>query len=69
MALVRAIAQPAALLALLVAAPAFGAEQGSTQTTAQPHYQLLWVNGKPVCPPGSTLVTQPKLMCVAAQPH
>ena len=69
MALLRVIAQPA-LLALLLAAPAIAAEQGSAQATAQPHYQLLWVNGKPVCPTGSKLVTeQGKLTCVAVQPH
>jgi len=45
---------------------------GSAQT-AQPHYQLLWLNGKPVCPAGSKLVTSSngKLMCVAVPtaPH
>jgi len=74
MAHLRAIPRRILLIApamAFAAAAALGAAQDSGQAT-QPHYQLLWVNGKPVCPPGSKLVTSPQgqPMCVAVQqPH
>ena len=68
----RRILLPAFALAFAATA-ALGASQASNQATAQPRYQLLWLNGKPMCPAGSKLVTSPqgKPMCVAvqAQPH
>jgi hypothetical protein len=53
----------------LVMLSAADAAKPAAQASTAPHFQLLWLNGKPACPPGSKLVTsaQGKPSCVAIQ--
>jgi len=73
MALLRADSQPSTRLrifALALSLPLLAVAAGGANTpTVQPRFQLLWLNGKPVCPTGSKLATNAngKPMCVALQ--